>query len=153
MEVFNAWYYSFSPSVAQFIANNDPIRAPMRVFLYPLLGILSVSSTVYSLFSSAPEVGVLMAGLVASSMIGLAYLTLPTVLGIKRLMRRRSINIDKILKGSLGVLAVALALLAIGEFAGSFAMLALGSSMVVLACMFAAPLAAALAILKRNNRA
>jgi hypothetical protein len=42
MEVFNAWYYSFSLTVAQFIANNDPIRAPVRVFLYPLLGVLGI---------------------------------------------------------------------------------------------------------------
>ena len=40
MQAFNAWYYSFSPYVAQFIASHDPVRAPVRVLLYPLLGIL-----------------------------------------------------------------------------------------------------------------
>ena len=51
MQVFNAWYYSFSPYVAQFIASNDPVRAPVRVLLYPLLGVLGVSAFTYSLFS------------------------------------------------------------------------------------------------------
>ena len=148
MVAFNAWYYSFSPTVAQFIASNDPIRAPIRVFLYPLLGILSLSSTVFSLFSSVPEFAIVMAGLVASSLIGLVYLTVPAVLGMRRLLRRRSIRINRMAKGSLAVLATALALLAVGELAGSFPLLAIASSAVVLTCVFAVPLLAAQVILR-----
>jgi hypothetical protein len=146
MEVFNAWYYSFSPSVAQFIANNDPIRAPIRVMLYPMLGVLGLSSLVYSLFSGAPEFGVVMAGLVASSLIGLVYLTLPAIAGFNALARRRKIRITSIAKASLTLLAVALALLAIGEVAGSFLLLAVGGSVLVLTCLISAPTVAALAM-------
>jgi hypothetical protein len=152
MQVFNAWYYSFSPSVAQFIANNDPIRAPIRVILYPLLGVLGLSSFVYSLFSGAPEFGVVMAGLVASSLIGLVYLTLPAIAGFNVLARRRKIRITSVAKVSLAVLAVALALLAIGEVAGLFLLLALASSAIVLTCIIAVPTIVAFAILRPNKK-
>lgn len=151
MQVFNAWYYSFSPSVAQFIASNDPIRAPIRVMLYPLLGVLGLSSFVYSLFSGAPEFGVVMAGLVASSLIGLVYLTLPALAAFSTLAKRRKIRITNIARVSLAVLAVALALLAIGEVAGSFLLLAVASSAIVLACIIAVPTIVAFAILRPNK--
>jgi hypothetical protein len=151
MPVFNAWYYSFSPSVAQFIASNDPIRAPIRVFLYPLLGILSLSSAVFSLFNSVPEFAVLITGLVASSLIGLVYLTVPAIAGFNTLARRRKIRITSIAKASLALLAVSMALLAAGELAGSFLLLAVAGSAIVLTCLVTAPSIAALAILRRNR--
>ena len=152
MQVFNAWYYSFSPSVAQFIASNDPIRAPVRVLLYPLLGVLGISTFTYSLFSATPEFAIVMAGLVASSLIGLVYLTLPALAGFSTLSRRRKIRVTSIAKVSLALLAVTLALLAIGEVAGSFLLLAAASSAVVLACIIAVPTIAALAVLRAKSQ-
>jgi hypothetical protein len=152
MVVFNAWYYSFSPAVAQFIANNDPIRAPVRVLLYPLLGVLGISTFTYSLFSASPEFAVVIAGLVASSLIGLVYLTLPVILGFRTLTRRRRIRIATIAKASLTVLGIAIALLVAGELAGLFLLLAVASSAIVLDCIIAVPAVVALAILRRNLR-
>lgn len=146
MEVFNAWYYSFSPSVAKVIASNDPLRAPVRVILYPLLGVLGVSAFVYSAFGGAPEFAVVMAGLVASSLIGLVYLTPFTFVGMRALTKRRRIQASNVAKGSLILLAVALTLLLAGEIGGSFLMLAVASSAVVLICLIAAPTIAALAM-------
>jgi peptide/nickel transport system substrate-binding protein len=151
IQVFNAWYYSFSPSVAQFIANNDPIRAPIRVMLYPLLGVLGLSSFVYSLFSGAPEFGVVMAGLVASSLIGLVYLTLPALAAFSTLAKRRKIRITSIARVSLAMLAIALALLGAGELAGSLLLLAVASSAIVLTCIIAVPTIVAFAILRPNK--
>jgi len=151
MQVFNAWYYSFSPPVAQFIANNDPLRAPVRVFLYPLLGILGASAFTYSLFSASPEFAVVMAGLVASSLIGLVYLTLPAIVGFSALTRRR-IRIASIAKVSLTVLAIALGLLVAGELAGLFLLLAVASSAIVLACFITVPAIVALALLRPNPK-
>jgi len=151
MEVFNAWYYSFSPSVASFIAANDPIRAPIRATLYPLLGVLGITTLTYSLFSSSPEFAVVIAGLIASSLIGLVYLTLPALVGFNALARRRKIGITSIAKASLTLLAVALALLAVGELAGSFILLAVASSMIVLVCVVTVPSVAALAILRPSR--
>jgi multisubunit Na+/H+ antiporter MnhE subunit len=152
MQVFNAWYYSFSPSVAQFIANNDPLRAPVRVFLYPLLGILGASAFTYSLFSASPEFAVVMAGLVASSLIGLVYLTPFTLVGMRALTKRRRINVTNLAKGSLLLLAAALALLAAGELAGSLLLLAVASSAIVLTCIIAAPTIVALLVLRPKSQ-
>ena len=151
MQVFNAWYYSFSPSVAQFIANNDPIRAPIRVLLYPLLGILGVSAFTYSFFSAAPEFAVVMAGLVASSLIGLTYFTVPALVGMQALLRKRRISARFLTKVSLASLAIALTMLTIGEVAGSFLTLAIASSAIVLICVIAVPTIVAFAILRPNK--
>jgi len=153
MQVFNAWYYSFSPSVAQFIASNDPIRAPVRVLLYPLLGVLGVSAFTYSLFSATPEFAIVMAGLVASSLIGLVYLTAPILIHLKisrwRKTRIAGISIARI---SMASLAIALLLIAVGEFAQSFVLLAIGSSALVLTCIIAVPTLAARVILRTNTK-
>jgi peptide/nickel transport system substrate-binding protein len=150
MEVFNTWYYSFSPSVAKIIADNDPLRAPARVILYPLLAVLSASAFTYSLFSASPEFAVVMAGLVASSLIGLVYLTIPTLVAFRSLKRR--IRVASIARASLSVLAVALTLLAAGELAGSFLLLAVASSAIVLTCIIAAPTIIALLVLRPKSQ-
>jgi hypothetical protein len=152
MTVFNAWYYSFSPTVAGFIASHDPLRAPMRVILYPLLGILGVTTFTYSIFSSAPEFAIVIAGLLASSLIGLVYLTFPVLLGMRALLKRRAVVRARIAKVSIATLAISLLLLAVGEVAGSFVLLAIGSSAVVLTCIIAVPVHAALAIMRRNPK-
>lgn len=151
MDVFNAWYYSFSPSVAGLIAGNDPLRASVRVLLYPLFGALGVGALTYSLFSGVPEFAVVIAGLVASSLIGLVYLTLPALIGVRWLRKTRKIRISSVAKISLMSLAFALSLLAAGELAGSFLLLSVGGSAVVLICLFAAPAVAALAMLRPNQ--
>jgi len=151
MEVFNAWYYSFSPSVAKIIADNDPLRAPVRVFLYPLLGVLGASAFAHSLFSASPEFAVVVAGLVASSLIGLVYMTLPAIIGFSTLTRRR-IRITSLAKGSLMLLAVVLAMLAAGELTGSFLLLAVASSAIVLVCFITVPAIVALAVLRPNPK-
>jgi hypothetical protein len=152
MNVFNAWYYSFSPTVASFISSHDAVRAPIKVILYPLLGILSVSTMAYSIFNWTPEFGVLIAGLIASSLIGLVYLTPFTLVSMRALTRRKRINTISIAKASLLVLVVGLGLLAVGELAGSFLMLAVASSAIVLTCIIAAPTIVALAVLRPNPK-
>jgi len=147
MEVFNAWYYSFSPSVATVIAGNDVLRATMRVLLYPLLGILALSSLTYATFSAAPEFAIVMAGVVASSLIGLVYLTPLLYIRIRALPKNRKIRTSTPARAALVLVVSALALLAAGEVAGSFLLLAVGSSALVLTCLVAAPLIVALAFI------
>ncbi|RLG39886.1 MAG: hypothetical protein DRO05_07770 [Thermoproteota archaeon] len=84
LRVFNAWYYSFSPRVARFIAEHQAARAFMRTLLYPLIGILKLSSKVYSFLSLTPELGIVMAGLVASSLIGIVYFSIPFAAVVRR---------------------------------------------------------------------
>jgi len=74
MRVFNAFYYSFSPRVASFIASHNSIRVGMKIALYPLIGILYVSSLVFAASSFNAEIAVSVAGVLASFGIGAVYL-------------------------------------------------------------------------------
>jgi hypothetical protein len=87
MLVFNAWYYSFSPYVAGYLNTHWVERTVMKGVLYPLVGILYLTSNVFSAASSYPEVAVLISGLLASSLIGAFYLGVP--LGVLRARVRR----------------------------------------------------------------
>jgi hypothetical protein len=73
MQVFNAWYYSFSPHVASWLASTPPAREIARVLLAPLLAILHLSEISYAALAFTPEVAVTIAGVVASSLIGVIY--------------------------------------------------------------------------------
>ena len=98
MTIFNAWYYSFSPAVAQFEYSHATARMVIRTTLYPLIGILHFSSLSYTMLASQPELAVLVTGIVASFLIGFVYVALPTfcLLSIcKKRVRMRNRNIMK----------------------------------------------------------
>jgi len=73
MTVFNAFYYSFSPAIAQAIIEYPAVKSMVRLALYPLLTILHLSAMIFSTLSPVPEFAILMSGVVASSLIGLVY--------------------------------------------------------------------------------
>jgi len=89
MTVFNQFYYSFSPSVAQSIAENEILKAMTKLLLYPLIGILHLAAMTYDAFPFSFEVGVVAAGLVASSLIGLVYFSPMVFCSLAMLKRRR----------------------------------------------------------------
>jgi hypothetical protein len=151
MEVFNAWYYSFSPTVANIVASNDLFRGAARVLLYPLLAILGVSVVAFSVFTGVPEFAVVMAGLIASSLIGIVYLT-PLILVIANAcLKRRTIKTRSLAKGWLALLTLAFTVLLAGELTGSLLMLALGGSAIVLICLVIAPTMISFEVLKRRD--
>ena len=88
MTAFNAWYYSFSPYVAQYESQTPIARAVARAALYPLIGILELSKSTFVAFGSTSEVGALAAGLLAGTLVGLTYLALPTFCLLWPLRRR-----------------------------------------------------------------
>jgi len=139
MTAFNRWYYSFSPQVANFIANHDTTITPMRVALYPLIGILEVSSMMHSVLASSPEFAVVTAGIVASALIGLVYLTPPVFFLMRLLPKRRICDIRVLRALSVSFLAT-MVVLALGELTGSLGLLVVGSSGVVLTVLVSAPL-------------
>lgn len=71
MTVFNTWYYSFSPYVADYERQQPWLQDTVRTAVYPLLGILTASEKAYSVMPG--DYGSLSAGLIASSMIGAVY--------------------------------------------------------------------------------
>jgi hypothetical protein len=88
MVAFNAWYYSFSPSVANYITIHETVRTGMKYVLYPLIDVLRQSSAVYSSLAFEPELAALVAGIVAGALIGVTYLALPLA-GVLLVARRR----------------------------------------------------------------
>jgi peptide/nickel transport system substrate-binding protein len=86
MNVFNAWYYSFSPQVADFEREQPWLQQTVRVAIFPLLGILQIAEKAYAILPG--EFGSISAGLVASSLIGSVYLT-PLALLIRRVRECR----------------------------------------------------------------
>jgi len=87
MESFNVWYYAWAPYVAQAEWSCEPLRHAVKYALYPLIGVLHVASAAYQPLSFSPEAGVIVAGLVASALIAIVYLT-PITIASALLTRR-----------------------------------------------------------------
>ena len=75
MKAFNAFYYSFSPTVASTMVQSPVLREAVKLLLYPLVAALGSASTVFNALSLTPEVAVAISGLMASTLIGVVYLT------------------------------------------------------------------------------
>ena len=89
MNVFNAWYYSFSPYVADYERGQPWFQGVVRVAIYPLLGILQLSEKSYSLVPG--EYGSVVAGITAGSLIGAIYFT-PVALCVKKIRTHRKFD-------------------------------------------------------------
>jgi peptide/nickel transport system substrate-binding protein len=86
MGVFNAWYYSFSPQVADYERQQPWFQQSVRIAIYPLLGILQAAEKAFTLVPG--EYGSIAAGLVASSLIGAVYFS-PIALSIVQVRNNR----------------------------------------------------------------
>jgi hypothetical protein len=74
MEAFNGFYYSWSPKVADSIRAHTGFGTLMKGVLYPLISVLQVSESLFTAFSFSAELGVVMAGFVASALLAAIYL-------------------------------------------------------------------------------
>jgi hypothetical protein len=134
MVAFNAWYYSFSPAVAGYLYTHPTEQTMMRFVLYPLVGILKISSFTFAATSAVPELAALLSGLVASSLIGAFYLGLPLSLIRAKVRRLRGgAGLEKGL--AVGLSASVTALLA-GEILGATLLMTWSSVAVVLSALF-----------------
>ncbi|HIE23158.1 MAG TPA: hypothetical protein EYP68_02900 [Candidatus Korarchaeota archaeon] len=75
MRVFNAIYYSFSPYIANFESRHEIPKAAIRKAIGPLIKVLGITSDVYRFFDFNSEVRIVLCGMLASSLIGLIYIT------------------------------------------------------------------------------
>jgi len=87
MKAFNAFYYSFSPNVAELLAGNPSLQAIVRVLIYPLVVSLRVTTSIYALYPQAPELMVMVAGILASALVSVVYVS-PIVILLKAFRRR-----------------------------------------------------------------
>lgn len=139
MIAFNAWYYSFSPAVAEYLYDHWVERTIMKVILYPLIGFLKVSSLTYSVAGFQPELAALLSGLVASSLIGAFYVGVPFAIVRAKIRKLRGPGSQAqaqmlLLTALLG----GIGLLLVGEILISPVILILSTVTVVLSTLFLA---------------
>ena len=151
MNAFNLWYYSFSPQVADFIVVHDAVRSPLRAALYPLLSILELSSATYSAFQSTPELAITIAGIVASGLIGLVYLT-PVSLFLVRSFKGRKIGTVRVVRVLSISLLLTVIMLLLGELTGSFELLTIAASALVLTTLLSTPILFSFALASLERR-
>jgi hypothetical protein len=136
MTVFNAWYYSFSPGVAQYESRSPEARSIAKVALYPLMQILRLSEATFLAFGSVSETGALAAGLLAGALIGLTYLALPLFCILWPLRRRISARAKaRVIRTTICVLALFLLGFAMSEVFVFSVLMMVSSAGLVLAAL------------------
>jgi peptide/nickel transport system substrate-binding protein len=124
MNVFNGWYYSFSPQVADYERANPWAQATIKTAIYPLLGILQVAEKGYGM--SAGEGGAVVAGFAASTLIGAVYLS-PAAVALRNRAPGKKLLV------ALGISALAsLAAVAAGVATANSAVLMVSTALFVL---------------------
>ena len=150
MVAFNAWYYSFSPYVASYLATHLIARAAMRGILYPVIGVLLLSQIVFSVLETYSEFAVVLSGLIASSLVGALYLGLPIgVLGGRFRRIRRLLMQESLMKALMVGLLIGLSTLVIGELLSSTPLLTVSSTAVILSTLCLSGLAVATEVTKK----
>jgi len=148
MTVFNQWYYSFSPYLAQFVASEPTVRFAVRLMLCPLLGILHVAAATQAILSFGQELSIVASGLVASSLIGIFYCA-PWVTGILTMVKRRvrvSLRLAQ-LKPLITLWLLSIVSILIGEILASPLIMMFSTATFVLATLSLSALAVAIVML------
>lgn len=142
MSVFNTWYYSFSPAVADYERQNPWLQSTVRALIHPLLGILSISTSVHDSLAFNDELGMVAAGITASSLIGLLYLA-PLGAGLGIAGRRKHWDLSK----AAAVLAcswtASVIMIAVAHATAMEVSMMIGTSLLVLTAICTAVLAVA----------
>lgn len=145
MSVFNTWYYSFSPSVADYERQAPWLQSAVRILIHPLLGILTLSTSVYDSLAFSSELGIVSAGITASTLVGLLYFApLGVALGIANRKRRWDMSRARLVLMCTWMASVAAIVLA--EIAGMQAAMMFGTSLLVLSAISTAVIAVARAL-------
>jgi hypothetical protein len=79
---FNAWYYSFSPTVADFIATHPLVKSVMQVCLVPLLAIILLSQNLHAILGFSPEIAAISVLLFGAVFYSLVYIFPPAFLAV-----------------------------------------------------------------------
>jgi len=146
--VFNAWYYSFSPRVANYINDHLIARAVMKSILYPLISFIFLSSGVYTKLSAYPEFAAVVAGLLASALIGSFYIGLPLGLLSRRIRPSRSWGLM-----TWGImLLTGISAILFAEILAVESILMISSSLTVLSAMFTSAALTAATISRKRTR-
>jgi DNA-binding beta-propeller fold protein YncE len=146
MTAFNAFYYSFSPSVASIIRENEPLRNVMKLVLYPLIDIMQLTSNTFNLLSINQELGIVTAGFVAGSLLAIVYL-LPLILLVSYFKKFKPST--KLLKINLAIWLGSISTIVIAEFFNSTSIMIFSTGGFVLATICLTTLAITRGIMNR----
>jgi len=142
MNVFNGWYYSFSPQVADYERGQPWLQSMVRAFVYPLLGILNLSTTVYGLLAFHNEVAIIGSGVTASTIIGLVYFApVAVALGVASRKKRWSLAKAKLLV--VCALSASIMAIIVAEFTTFPEVMMFGTGLLVLSAISAVIIALA----------
>jgi hypothetical protein len=132
MNTFNSIYYSFSPQVADYERGEPWLQATVKAGLYPLFGILMTAERAYTTIPG--DVGSILAGGTASSLIGAVYLW-PAGYAVNKKINNMMMMLIVVAGAALAVLVITLiaipALLPISTSA--FVIAAAGTSAIAIA--------------------
>jgi len=150
MKVFNAWYYSFSPYVADFVSKQPLLKEVMKILLYPLIGILHISAFTYSALSFNPELAIIATGLVASGLIGIIYATPLSLIALLSMKRYRKFRLNAShLLSSAAIWMASIALVCFAEIMASQLVMMIASATLVLSTLTLTALTTAHRIAKK----
>ena len=123
---FDAFYYSWSTPVARFVEEHAYLKPLVKALIYPLLGILLLTSTLTSpLFGVAPEAASIIAGFAASFLIGLVYVA--PILVLVRILSKKK-DVTRLVKAVTLAVLITLVLILVGYLAKLDALTTLSTS-------------------------
>jgi iron complex transport system substrate-binding protein len=135
MNVFNKFYYSFSPYVAEFLTVHENIRVIMKLILYPLVFTLEIAEFLYNMLSLLnKEFAIIISGIATSGLIGMIYFS--SAFAIVNKLKKGIIEKLK-LKPILEAWLTSLLILLVGELLNSSLIVGLGASILVIITMIA----------------
>ncbi|MEM1558137.1 MAG: CFI-box-CTERM domain-containing protein [Thermoproteota archaeon] len=133
ISVFNAWYYSFSPSVSEFMEEHPSTKPVMKIVLYPLILVIRASSILYFVFAFNPEVSILVIFLTISMLIGIVYFSPIALLALYLVKKiRKAIPSGGLFKLTFIFWLLSIALTATGGLTGSPALMMVATSLFVI---------------------
>lgn len=151
MLAFNAWYYSFSPTIAQIIAQHSLARSTALAIISPLITILRVGAAAFDLTPGGLEAGAVVTGLLVSSLVGITFFSLPTYAFLRRSSRIRRITRRTIPLMSI-LLSGAISLVVLAEFSTQAWLMATATAASVLISLTVSALATGHGLFKIEER-
>ncbi|HEY7508194.1 MAG TPA: CFI-box-CTERM domain-containing protein [Nitrososphaera sp.] len=147
MGAFNSVYYSFSPQVADYERGQPWLQAAVKAAVYPLFGVLVASEGAFSA-AGGGEAGTMVAGALASSLIGAVYVSPVAVAAF----RKRQVSPRLLVVAAMTVVGTFAATL-VALYTGAAPVLSIATSAFVVASAAAAALAVAKAARMLAKRA
>ncbi len=151
MKAFDSLYYSFSPSVAEYLSRDSGARSSLRVLLSPLIKILSIAELASRPFAFNAELGAFVAGLVASALIGAIYFFPPLLIALLLAGRRRMLSSRKPVLSLAALFLASILMMTLAEFLKSTSGMMLATSVFVLTTISLSSLLLGVAVVKYSS--